>query len=169
MACTQTLAGLINDCAKSLGGIKEVALADYVEGAGQVAASGNTITGFTTGVTWHKYYFRKNTGSMTSTLNVDDAAGVNYVSTELNLVFTKMDTTKRIEMTALATADVMAVVTDCNGTRFFLGKDNPVTCSAGAGETGTAKGDGNRYTITLTDDSETYPFTLEDSVTLNYE
>lgn len=155
MACSQTIAGLVNDCAKSMGGIKSVKLADYVEGAAQEADG--KITGFTTGITWHDYYFRKNTGSMSSTLNIDDANGVNYVTTELALVFTKMDTAKRIEMTALATADVMAIVEDANGTKWFLGKDNPVTCSAGTGETGTAKGDGNRYTITLTDESETYP------------
>lgn len=169
MACSQSLAGLINDCSTSLGGIKAVWLADYMEGAATVDSATTEVTAFNTGITWHKYFFRKNTGSMNSTLNIDDANGVNYVSTELSLVFSKMELVKRIEMAALATADVMAVVEDCNGTRFFLGEDNPVACTAGAGETGTAKSDGNRYTITLTDDSKSYPRILAASVELNEE
>lgn len=167
MACNQTLAGLVNDCSSSMGGIKHVWLADYVDNAAGVDSATTEVTGFTSAATWHKYYFRKNTASMTSTLNIDDANGVNYVSTELALVFSKMDTTKRIEMAALATADVMAVVEDANGVRYFLGEENPVACTAGGGETGTAKGDGNRYTLTLTDENKSYPRIIAASVELN--
>ena len=38
---------------------------------------------------------------MTSTLNVDETTGNNYVTTEVSLVFSKMETTKRIEMADL--------------------------------------------------------------------
>lgn len=171
MACSQTLAGINLDCGASMGGIKKVWLAPYVEGAGIVTSG--TSTGDTgeiqsfSGVTgWYVYNFRKNTGSMTSTLNVDPANGVNYVSTELSLVFTKMDTAKRIEMSALAFADAMAVVEDANGNRWFLGKDEPLAATAGTGETGTAKTDGNKYTITLTDESLTFPYKLDDELEL---
>lgn len=167
MACAQTIKGLPQDCSSSMGGIKAVWMADYVEDAATIDSATSEVTDFSSAITWHKYYFRKNTGSMTQTLNVDDANGVNYVSTELSLVFTKMETAKRIEMAALATADVMIVVEDCNNQRFFLGESNPVACTAGGGETGTAKGDGNRYTITLTDENVSYPRLLHSSVVLN--
>lgn len=165
MACSQTLSGITLDCQSSMGGIKKVWLTTHVDGAAQLGADG-IITGFTGVTTWYEYNFRKNTGSMTSTLNVDAANGVNYVSTELALVFTKMDTPKRIEMSALVLADAMAVVEDANGKRWFLGFDEPINATAATGESGTAKADGNRYTITLTDESTTFPYEVSASVDL---
>ena len=157
MACSQTLSGLVNDCSTSMGGVKRIWIANYKAGAATLSGD-STISAFSADTDWHEYYIRKNTASFTSTLNVDPANGVNYVSTELSLVFTKMDTAKRIEMAALVLADVMVVVEDANGKKWFLGYDNPVAASAGTGETGTAKTDGNRYTLTLTDESESFPY-----------
>ena len=76
MACVctnQTLAGLCKDCEGSVGGIVEVYAAIY-DSVESLATSGNMITGITlaSGASFYKYQFRKNTGSMTSTLNVTD-------------------------------------------------------------------------------------------------
>lgn len=159
--CNQTLAGITLDCTNSLGGIKTVYIANYgdVESVAVDEANGE-ITGITmtTGSTFKPYQFRKQTGSMTSTLNVDETAGVNYVSTELSLVFTKMETAKRLEMTALAKAQLAVIVEDSNGKYWYMGKDDYVSSTAGGGNTGTAKGDQNAYTLTLTDESITYPY-----------
>lgn len=163
MACS-TIANLtIDTCAPSLGGIRTVYLANWKEDAATI--SGEVVTGFASDVKWYEYPFRKNTGSMTSTLNISEDGAVS-VATVLHLVFGKMDTDKRVAMTALASADVMAVVVDSNGERHFLGKDNPVNCSAGTGETGTNRTDSNRYTVDLTDDSLGYPYLLAASVQL---
>ena len=164
MACLQTLAGIASDCSTSMGGVKKVYIADYSAKAATITSG--EVSEFSASTQWHEYYIRKNTSSFTSTLNVDPANGVNYVSTELSLVFTKMDTAKRIEMSALVVADVMCVVEDANGNRWFLGYNEPVTASAGTGETGTAKTDGNKYTLTLTDESETFPYKVKDDVVL---
>lgn len=163
MACSQTLCGLTSDCSASMGGIKRVWIADYKEGAATTIADG-VITAFSGDTDWKEYYIRKNTGSMTSTATIDPSNGVNFVSTELSLVFTKQETVKRIEMSALVLADVMVVVEDANGKKWFLGKDAPVTATAGGGESGTAKTDGNRYTLTLTSDDITFPFEVSASM-----
>lgn len=165
MACSQTLSGLTQDCGTSMGGIKKVWLAEFMEGAATMSGETGMIGSINSGATFHEYYFRKNTGSMTSTLNVDPANGVNYVSTELSLVFTKMETVKRIEMSALVLADAMAVVEDANGKRWFLGFDNPISATSATGETGVAKGDGNKYTLVLTDESSTFPYELSEGAT----
>lgn len=180
--CTQTLSGIILDCSHSLGGIKTVFIANYndVTSLSYNASTGSTtgttsgVTGSTTGVTYtgdtitgitmasgtffQPYQFRKQTGSLTSTLTVDETAGVNYVSTELSLVFTKMETKKRIELSALSVGQLAVIVEDSNGTFWYLGKDDYVSVSAGGGQTGVAKGDGNNYTLTLRDESDTYPY-----------
>lgn len=161
--CNQTLAGITLDCTNSLGGIKTVYIANYgdVDGQPTVGEDG-MITGITmSGDTKFKpYQFRKQTGSMTSTLTVDETAGVNYVSTELSLVFTKMETAKRIEMSALAIGQLAVIVEDSNNKYWYLGYDDYVSATAGGGNTGTAKGDGNNYTLTLRDESDTYPYEI---------
>lgn len=163
MACTQNLAGLAMSCETSKGGIKEVYLASY-PGEGEsgitsgITVSAGVVTDIDSAVTFYHYAFRRNTGSMTSTLNVDDANGTNFVSTDLVLQFNRMDSTKRIEMSALSLGQVIAVVVDSNGTAWVLGLNEAVTASAGTGQTGQNKTDGNFYQLTLQANDDTYPY-----------
>ena len=150
-------------CQNNLGGIKNIWLANYVENAAKVEKDATDISGFVEGVSWFKYPIRKGTASMTSTYNTS-TDGASYVSTELSLVFTRMETQKRVAMTSFALAEAMAVVEDSNGKYWFLGKDAPITLTAGGGETGTAKGDRNAYTATFTDESLTFPYEVAASV-----
>ena len=163
MACLITIAGITLDCESSLGGIKQVWITQY-DNVKSVTVDNETkqISAITleADAKWYNYQFRKGTGSLTSTLNVDETAGTNYVSNELALVFTKMETKKRIEIAALSIGQLVVVVEDSNGKYWFLGKDDYVSASAGTGVTGTAKGDQNAYTLTLATDSESYPYEL---------
>lgn len=94
---------------------------------------------------------------MTSTLQTGDAAS-SYFQTELSMVFLKQDSAKRIEMMALANADVFAIVKDKNGKLWFLGKDEPLSMSAATATTGQARSDANEYTLTLIDESNELPY-----------
>lgn len=160
MACTQTLGGLLMDCETSLGGIKRVYIAKYEDVGEIVPSEGGMVTSIPmlNSAKFKAYNFRKQTGSMTSTLTVDETAGVNYVSTEVVLVFTKMETKKRLEMSALALGQLAVIVEDSNGKYWYLGSDDYVSASAGGANTGTNKGDANSYTITLKDESDTFPY-----------
>jgi N-methylhydantoinase B/oxoprolinase/acetone carboxylase alpha subunit len=152
-----------------LGGIKTVYIANYGDVTEiEIDEASGQITGVTMSASakFKPYQFRKQTGSMTSTLNVDETAGINYVSTELSLVFTKMETAKRLEMTALAKAQLAVIVKDSNNKYWYLGKDDYVSSTAGSGNTGTAKGDSNNYSLTLTDESDTYPFEITEAAVL---
>ena len=95
--CIQTLKGIKLDCSHSLGGIKTVYIANYNDvtdikynaSTGSTTGSTSGVTGSTTGVTFtgdtitgitmasgttfKPYQFRKQTGSMTSTLTQRDA------------------------------------------------------------------------------------------------
>ena len=153
--CSQINAGINARCDTSMGGIIEVAIANY-DPAIFTLSTNNVSASVEAPVKWYGFRFRKGTSSMTSTLNIDDANGVNYVSTELTMIFGKMDTEKRIA--GLAAGEVVAVVKDANGKYWALGYDEPVTASAGEGVTGTARGDGNHYSITLLDNATTFPY-----------
>jgi len=165
MACNctnQTIAGLCKDCEGSLGGIVTVYLANYEDGIFTI--TDGAVSAVKSGVSFYEYQFRKNTGSMTSTLNIDPANGVNFVQTDLNLIFSRMETKKRIEMAALSVGQLAGIVKDANGKFYALGVSEPLEASAGDGQTGTARTDGNRYSITLTDNQESFPPLIPDSV-----
>lgn len=158
MACNQTISGLVNDCATSKGGVVEVYLVNY-DDVTDVTVATNKITGITmaSGAKFKRYYFRPGTSSMTSTLNLDVAAGVNFVQTTLTMLFSRMETTKRVEMSALAVNDLRGIVKDSNGVYWLLGEEEPMIANAGDGQTGTARTDANRYSVTLEDNNSTFP------------
>lgn len=163
MGCvSKTLAGIVADCSTSMGGIKKIWLTTTDP---KPSVSAGVITAFAgSGVTWYKYEIGKGTSSFTSTLNVDQANGTNYVSTELVMLFKRMDAVKRAEMEALSLDDMYAVVLDANGVAWYLGFDEPISATAGTGQTGTAKTDANNYQITLTDESATFPYTVAEDI-----
>ena len=165
MACNQTLSGLVKDCSPSMGGITEVLLANREDVSAVTAGSGkiSEIT-MASSAKFKRYTFARNTGSMTSTYTIDQASGVKYVTTDLLLQFNRMETAKRVEISALAVNDLVAIVKDANGIYWYLGYDEPVNASAGDGQTGTARGDANRYTITLQDNSKEMPMEVDSTI-----
>ena len=173
MSCPQSLTGIPKDCHASMGGIEEVLLANKDDIA-SITISENmisAITMVTTGegnaavaATFKQYLFRPGTGSLTSEYQIDEAAGTQYVQTLLALAFNRMETSKRVEIGAIALADAVAIVKDANGKYWFLGYDHPLHLNAGGGETGTARGDRNAYTITLQDDSMELPYEVSSSI-----
>ena len=165
MACNQTLSGLVKDCSPSMGGITEVLLANR-EDVSAVTADSGKISEITmaSSAKFKKYSFARNTGSMTSTYTIDQASGVRYVTTDLLLQFNRMEAAKRVEISALAVNDLVAIVKDANGIYWYLGYDEPVNASAGDGQTGTARGDANRYTITLQDNSKEMPMEVDSTI-----
>lgn len=172
--CNQTLAGITLDCSNNMGGIKTVYIANFgdVEGFEVDTIDDSTdsekdktfgcITGITLaeGKKFKTYQFRKGTSSMNSELTADETNGLNFVTTTLNLVFTKMETAKRIEMAALSVAQLAVIVLDSNGIYWYITPDEYASASAGTAETGTAKGDRNAYSLTLTTENTSYPIEI---------
>lgn len=168
MSCKSfALSGIALGCKDVMGGIKEV----YITKASDI----KTITLNTEQsqiatieladtAKFKTYKFRKGTASMTSTASSDEAIGNFSVTTELSLQFSKMETSKRLEIMALCLEDVVCVVRDFNGRLWYLGFDFPVTATAATGVTGTAATDLNGYTITLSDTSAEFPFEIPESV-----
>lgn len=159
MACPQTITGLAKDCDANIGGIKEVYIANFDDVTGKTVTT-DVISAITmaSSAKFKKFAFPRNTGVMTSTYTVDQAASVKFVTTTLALQFNHLSTAKRLEMNALALADLAVIVLDSNGKYWYLGYDDPVTMSAGDQTTGTARTDANRYAITLEDVSRNYPY-----------
>lgn len=157
--CTLTLSGLARDCKDNAGGIKEVYIIDY-NSINNVTVLANVITGITVDseAKFHTYAFRKQTGTLTTTINSDEVAGTLNYSSELNMKFSKLETAKRLEVVSLAMGETAAIVRDSNDRFWYLGKDYPVTLSAGSIATGTNLADFAGYDVTLSDISTNAPF-----------
>lgn len=167
--CLQILSGLAKDCTPNKGGIKAIYIANFDEvesiTMGTDIISGDTISSniisdiaMSTSKKFKKYSFRQETGSLTSTLTTDKTTGGYTVTNDISLVFTKMETVKRIEIAALSLGELAAIVEDENGKYWYVGKDNPLTASAGSANSGTARGDSNNYSITLQSMEDEFPY-----------
>lgn len=165
MSCSQTLKGIARDCSASMGGIVRVLLANHADVTALTIADG-VITAITmaTGKTFYEYALRLGTSNLTHSRQINAENGVNYVQSSLQMVFNRMETAKRLEITAIAQADLAAIVEDANGVFWFLGKDHPVTISAEEDGTGTARSDRNGYSVTLQDNSLQLPLEVSSSI-----
>ena len=168
MACAQTLAGIVRDCNPNMGGLRSVYLANFAD-VDSITVTSSVVTAITmvSSKKFYKYEFVRNTASMSSNYAVNAENGTTYVETDLLMVFNRMDTTKRLEIVALAQGELVAIVEDNNGNMWYLGHDEPLTLNAGDGLTGTARADRNGYSVTLRDNSLEMPFPFTGTVPLS--
>lgn len=165
MACNpQVFSGLPANCNSNRGGVNVVYIANKADVTSVALDDSSkkikTITMKDT-AKFKAYHFKKGAASFTSTFTLDNANGVNFVTTVLSINFAKMETVKRIEMQALTLGEMVVIVLDANGTYWYLGMNDPVYASAGTGETGANRADVNQYTIELTDESEELPYEVD--------
>lgn len=158
MACCGTLQGIPLDCERGVGGIIKawIACRDNIN----VTIADGEITAISPSDldTWHEFLFRKQTGSVTTTITTDDAAGTLYYESAIVLQFTKQETSKRLAINALGLSDLAIIIQDSNKRYWYFGYDYGVTLTDGSAETGTALADFNGYNITLTDLSRELPY-----------
>lgn len=158
MSCVQTLSGITRDCLANIGGVRAVWLANYANVDALTEAAGAiTAISMLNSEKFKEYQFARNTASLTSNNTVNAENGTSYVESDLVMVFNRMDTNKRLEVVAMAQGELVAIVEDNNGNMWYLGHDFPLTLSAGDGQTGTARGDRNGYSVTLHDMSDEMP------------
>lgn len=163
MACTQTLSGLTRDCLNNMGGIIEVYLANADDVSGIGYDNGQVIQITMNGAAkFHRYALRRNSGSLTSNVTADAANGITFVTNDILMQFSRMETTKRVEVLALAQADTIAMVKDANGVYWLVGDtDHPLNIGDGSlGQTGQASGDRNGYDVHLTNEQPELPFEI---------
>ena len=158
MPCSQTLNGILNDCAANMGGIVEVYLANKAEVTASLSDGKVTSITMASSAKFHKYQFKPGVSSMSSNYQVNQENGTKFVQTDLLLVFNRMETAKRVEVVAMAQGELAAIVKDANGLYWFLGMDEPIVLNAGDGLTGTARADRNGYSVTLQDNSKEMPY-----------
>lgn len=150
MPCALTQ-GYTLDCKDSLGGIKAVWMIESGNVTAVTEASGivSAITK-SSGKVFRKYELVKATGSLTETITASVENGTVFYAQELSIVLNKLQANTRNEILLLAQNTLLVVVQDANDKYWLLGRTQGCDVTGGTAATGTAQGDRNGYTLTIT-------------------
>ena len=166
MACLQTLTGIKNSCSANLGGIKRAWFGQFGQFDIAVTESAHTVSTMTaasgaTDAKLYEYEFARQTGSLTSTITVDETAGVRYYTNVAALQFSRLEAEKHVEIEALAQGQLVGIFEDMNGNFWLCGQDNYMSLTEQEAGTGTAFTDRNGYTTSLSQMSAHLPYKIE--------
>lgn len=165
MTPCNTLNGIIKSCSNNQGGIFSVLIQDSanVTPTG-VSASGtdwivNTFTKVSGAPTASGFEFNRNVGSSTVDPKIDLINGSTYYEVKTTLVFHRREAAKSRALTILAEGQryLDIVYKDANGTQWYI---EDAQLDGGAEETGTARGDGSKYTVTFMAQMDHRPYTV---------
>lgn len=167
-----TLAGIDARCDVSFGGVKRilVGIRDEWDVTVEDVSGVTYVTSISakTGVSnpyFVEFKFRRNTANYTSTSAPDNAIGNSFVTTDVNLQFSKAEAKKRMIIQSLINSgDMLLIIEDMYGQYIFLGKDTSVVVTNAVQQSGTAQSDLNGFTLTLQDISLELPHFIDESV-----
>ena len=179
MACTTYLTGFSTSCGSNLPSIKKLYVGTFESGTftytyqqnsesqDVLDADGNKIIEAVSGATlksgadkWVEFQFRKNSSSMDTEMTVNDN-GSHYYTNSATCTFAKIENSKRLALQSVASGECTMIIVDSNNQTWLIGADNPVSLTTLSGSTGTAIGDSNQYSVTLSADEATMPLLIE--------
>lgn len=152
MACNTSLTSILKDCSNNIGGITNF----YVAPAEFVSATTLT-TGTITAITMSgnskfvEYQFNKNTANYTEAGTISLENGSTFFLQTVNLIIPRREVAKRnaIALIASGQRDLKIIMKDSNGLYWYCGYENSANLTATGEGSGTAKGDGSKYSLTF--------------------
>ena len=150
MACNLTSA-IALDCIDSIGGVKAAYIGVNIVIASTSYNAQNEITGLTgTTGAFYQYELPKDTATFTETFNISNTNGTAFYDQALTINLQKLSAEKRNQLLLLSrNRDIKVIFQDNNDNYWLVGKDRGGVISAGTSVTGTAPGDANQYSITI--------------------
>lgn len=151
MPCALTK-GYSLDCRDSVGGVRQVLIAEYSAVTGTTANATGEITavGLVASKKFWRYQLPKNVGSATETLTSSAENGTTFFAQEVKIALNKLSSGLRQELALLAVGRLMVAVQDQNGSWWMHGIINSLEATGGTAGTGTNFGDRNGYDLTMT-------------------
>lgn len=179
MACTTYLTGFATSCGSNLPSIKKLYIGTFEsakftytyqqnsEAQPVLDADGNQIIEAVSGATlnsgadkWVEFQFRKNSSSMDTEMTLNDN-GSHFYTNSVNCTFAKIENSKRLSLQSVASGECTMIIVDSNNQTWLVGSENPVSLTTLTGSTGTAIGDSNQYSVTLSADEAHMPLLIE--------
>lgn len=146
MACTLTLSGRDLGCKDSLGGVKEIYVAQWSEAMWDAVVSGE-IADSAAALTMNGYGLTKGSASLTQTITSSIENGSVFFDQALTATFTGLSSADIAEISNLTKGRMAIVIQDRNDNYFVMGHLNGVEASGGTVQTGTAAGDLYGFTV----------------------
>ena len=135
-------------CKDVVGGIKNIWMADYGT-LGTLTITNGTLTAITgAGTNFYKYEV-KGGNNLEQTITSSDENGTTFYAQTVTAVLTKMDVLTNVELQKAISQRPHVFVEDNNGNFFAVGLTRGCNIN-GTATTGTALGDMNGYTLTIT-------------------
>jgi hypothetical protein len=163
MSCL-ILNGISKDCTSNVGGLRQVYLIRRENITG-VAFTNQQVTAITTDFDFQIYFAPRNSASYTVDINIDDFGVQEYTQT-LNFRINKRNVTKHTELLAIADGnkDLVALVQDGNNNWFLLGYPYGLNLVQHSGGSGTNKGEGSSYQLSLSGIAPELEYSVADTV-----
>lgn len=152
MACDIT-SGHALGCRDNTGGIK--ALYILSGSVATIAETSNEISSITGSGVFYQFDLVRGTSDYTETINGSTENQTVFYEATINASFAKMQTSLRNQIKVLAQNPDLKIVVETNNNTsgakyFYVGRENGAQLNAGQGQSGTALGDANNYTLTFT-------------------
>ena len=180
MACTSKyLTSITTSCSSNLPSIKSLWIGQFdsasftytylQDGQSQdiIDDDGNKIIEAVSGATlkqgskpWVIFNFKKNTGELTSEMTVNEN-GSHFYTNGVNLIFARIDNSKRLSLEAVSSGECTMIVLDSNNQYWLIGAENSVAMTTLTATTGVAVGDSNQYSLTISADEAHMPLFIE--------
>lgn len=159
MACSTTLNGLTLDCRDSVGGIEALYMLPANSGisfsatSGAVALTGISVDGtaLTALTDLSEYEMARETGSVAEAGTYSNENGTVFYTQTLTAIFNKLSGAKLDELQQVAKNVKLCVIAlDNNGKYWIMGNTQGAFASGYDAQSGTAFGDRNGVTLTIT-------------------
>jgi len=135
-------------CKDAVGGIKQIFFADYGT-LGTATIVNGVVTAFS-GAAYTLYqYDVKSASNLSQTITSSNDNGTTFYEQTVTLVLTKLEAETQVELQKLITSRPHAFIQDNNGNYLAIGMTRGCDTN-GTIDTGTALGDLNGYTLTIT-------------------
>jgi hypothetical protein len=151
MANCELSSGMLLECKDSIGGIKQIVLADWsVVNLETVTIDANEVVTALPTEDFYGYQLPTQTGSFEETINFNRDAGTIFYTQTVNIVLQKLSSAKRLELQSVATTRVVVFVNDTNNNWWAVGLEYGADLSTATAGTGTVLGDMSGFTLAFT-------------------
>jgi hypothetical protein len=148
MSCLILNGGIVQDCRKSMGGVKRFLIAELGEVTAVTVASG-LVTGVTKVGLFYEFKPTKTSSTASAPIEQSVENGQISFNHTVVMVFSRSEAAKRNVVLTLAQKETVVIAEDRNGKFHLYGWNTGLSFTEGGGELGTGASDLNGYNITL--------------------
>jgi hypothetical protein len=155
MACDLT-GGRLKPCKDAVGGVRKIHFVDFGDLGAVTVGSNDEITDFAGSFNYHTYDVKGNS-SLETNIQTSLENGTTFFEQVLNVTLHKLTKEDNKELKLMAYGRPHVFVETFDGSVLCVGREHGAEVTGGTAVTGTAMGDLQGYTLTLTANEITMP------------